>query len=883
MKTKEIKIMRGPNYWSVEHHNIIVLKLEETENFAGSDDIYSLSQKYLDLLKNFDEKEFADNAVTLFESQKDVTQSAAHFIKAIALSLQQLSHLDTRFSEVILEEGKTFTTVLVEYVTERAGKYAVESAVEIAQELLQGNEIDIHKYTSKIHRLHHSEYLGPSTMAIVDEVLKKGVPFIGDRHSAFLQFGYGAKQKRINASITSMTPSIAVDIAGDKMETKNLLHSFNIPVPIGTTVYDRHELNAAIAEVGYPIVVKPLDGNQGKGATINVTDWTCALKGFLGARKYSKGIIIETFVTGHDYRLLVINKKFVAASLRTPASVTGDGKSTIQQLINQVNKDPRRGSGHEKVLTKIKVDDMTKRILNDKQLTLTSVLPSGQVLYLKDTANLSTGGTATDVTDQVHPENVFIAEQIAQIVGLDICGIDVMTTDISKPLKETKGAILEVNAAPGLRMHTNPTYGKKRNVGKAIADMLFPEGEQYSIPIVAITGTNGKTTTSRLIAHIAKTAQYKVGFTNTDGIYIQGHQMESGDCSGPGSAQFVLRNPAVEFAVLECARGGILRSGLGFASCDVGVVTNVASDHLGIGGIDTLDDLAKVKSVVPRCVKEDGYAVLNANDDLVYAMHEKIKSNLALFGLDDEKGRISSHVAKGGLAATVHDDDVVILEGKKTIVVDKVKNIPLTLGGRATFNIENVLAALLAAYKSNIPLETIKEGLLTFVPSPEQTPGRLNIFQMDGFEVMVDYAHNPAGMKALSEFLKRVDSKPKVGVIAAVGDRRDEDIIEMGKQAARMFDEIIIRLDDDLRGRTPEEIYSLVKHGIESEDPQKPVKTIDSEPEACNYAMKNAVKGSFITMCTDKIQRAIDVVQQFKDTIQEQESTVSVPDLQLKV
>ncbi|MGZ5242287.1 MAG: cyanophycin synthetase [Bacteroidia bacterium] len=874
MKTKEIKIMRGPNYWSVDHHNIIVLKLEETEDFASTEDIYTLGQKYLSLLKEYPEKEFADNAARLFESQKDATLSPAHFIKTIALCLQQLSHLDAFFSEVVVEEGKSFITILVEYITERAGKYAVESALEIAEALKNDQEIDLSIYTDKIHSLHHREYLGPSTMAIVSEVVKKGIPLIGNHRSAYLQFGYGAKQKRINASITSLTPSIAVDIAGDKMETKNLLHSFNIPVPIGTTVYDRHELNAAIEEVGYPVVIKPLDGNQGKGATINVTDWACALKGFLGARKYSKGIIIETFVTGQDYRLLVINNKFIAASLRTPASITGDGKSTIQHLINTVNKDPRRGAGHEKVLTKIQVDDMTRRILKDQKLALSSVLPAGKVLYLKDTANLSTGGTATDVTDIVHPENVFMAEQIAQIVGLDICGIDVMTTDISLPLKETKGAVIEVNAAPGLRMHTNPTYGKHRNVGKAVADMLFPDGEVYNIPMVAVTGTNGKTTTSRLIAHIAATAKYKVGFTNTDGIYIQGRQMESGDCSGPGSAQFVLRNPSVEFAVLECARGGILRSGLGFASCDVGVVTNVASDHLGIGGIDTLDELANVKSVVPQCVKKDGYAILNASDDLVYAMHSKVKAKVGLFGLDDEKGRIHQHVLNGGLAATVHDDEIVILEGEKVTVIDKVKNIPLTLGGRATFNIENVLAALLATYKSNIPLETIKEALYSFKPSPEHTPGRLNIFDMEDFEVMVDYAHNPAGMKALAEFLKRVEAKPKIGVIAAVGDRRDEDIIEMGKQAACMFDEIIIRLDDDLRGRTPEEIYGLVKHGIALEGSNKPVITIDSEPEACLYVMKKAKKGSFITMCTDKIQRVIEIVREFKETYQPENTPV---------
>jgi cyanophycin synthetase len=576
-------------------------------------------------------------------------------------------------------------------------------------------------------------------------------------------------------------------------------------------------------------------------------------------------VICEKFVTGFDHRVLVINYRFVAAAKRTPAMVTGDGKSTIQQLIDAVNKDPRRGYGHEKVLTAIKVDEMTMNILQEKNMNLETVLPPNEILYLKSTANISTGGTATDVTDLVHPHNVFMAERIARIIGLDICGIDIMTDDISEPISETGGAILEVNAAPGFRMHLAPTDGLPRNVAEPVIDMLFPPGVPFKIPIVAITGTNGKTTTTRLMAHIAKTAGHKVGFTTTDGIYIQNIMMQRGDCTGPQSAEFVLKDPTVDFAVLETARGGILRAGLGFHQCDIGIVTNVAADHLGLKDINTLEDMARVKSIIPEAVMPGGYAILNADDELVRGMAKGLKCNIAYFSMDEKNPLIKDHCDKGGLAAIAENGYITICKGNWKIRVEKIVNIPLTFRGKAAFMIQNILPTVLTGFIRNFKIEDIRLALETFIPSPVQTPGRMNMFEFKKFNVMVDYAHNPAGFQAIARFLEKIEAKPKIGIIAGVGDRRDEDIVALGNLAARMFDEIIVRQDRNLRGRSEKEIIDLMLTGVHAVDPNKKYTVIPSEPEAIDYAFKNAEKGAFIIICSDVVPDALDQVMKYKE------------------
>jgi cyanophycin synthetase len=444
--------------------------------------------------------------------------------------------------------------------------------------------------------------LGPSTGSIVAEAINRNIPWIRLNKNSLVQLGYGINQRRIQATVASTTSNIAVEIACDKEDTKNILEAAEVPVPRGRIIYDLEDLEAAIHKIGYPIVLKPVNGNHGRGATTNILDWDSAIQAFEIAKQHSRSIICEKFITGYDFRLLVIDYKFICAAKRTPACVTGDGKSTLQALIDIVNSDPRRGFGHEKVLTQIKVDAVTEKILLDKELTLESILPKGEILYLKPTANLSTGGTSTDVTDYVHPNNIFLAERIARIIGLDICGIDIMASDLSTPLEENGGAVLEVNAAPGFRMHIDPSEGLARNVAEPVIDMLYPPGTSARIPIIAVSGTNGKTTTTRLTAHLVKSMGHKVGFTTSDGVYIQNLMMVKGDCTGPMSAEFVLKDPTVDFAVLECARGGILRAGLGFHQCDIGIVTNISADHLGISGIDTVEQLARVKAVVAQSV-----------------------------------------------------------------------------------------------------------------------------------------------------------------------------------------------------------------------------------------------------------------------------------------
>jgi cyanophycin synthetase len=700
----------------------------------------------------------------------------------------------------------------------------------------------------------------------VEEAAKRGIPYIRLNKHSLVQLGYGIHQKRIRATIASTTSNIAVDIACDKEETKALLEAAEIPVPSGTVVRTEAGLEEAVEKYGYPLVIKPIDGNHGKGNTTNITTWEQAVTAFEAAQKYGRSSIVEKFITGYDFRILVINYKFVCAALRTPASVTGDGTSTIQQLIDKTNEDPRRGYGHEKVLTQITIDQFTHKILEEKNYTLETVPPKGELVLVKPTANLSTGGTSNDVTDEVHPTNVFMCERIAKIIGLDICGIDIMATDLRTPVTENGGAILEVNAAPGFRMHIEPSEGLARNVAEPVVDMLFPKGSVGRIPIIAITGTNGKTTTTRITAHIAKSAGKKVGYTTSDGVYIQNQLMMKGDCTGPISAQFVLKDPTVDFAVLESARGGILKNGLAFQNCDVAIVTNVAADHMGLGGINSLEQMAKLKAVVPETVFPHGYAVLNADDDLVYAMRKDLKCNVALFSMNENNSRIKDHCKKGGLAAVFENDYISILKGTWKIRVINVKEVPITFEGKAIHNINNCLPAVMAAYLyRDITIDDIKSALMSFVPSSSQTPGRLNFFHFKNFTFLADFAHNPHGLRLLGDFLGKLDYPRKIGLISGTGDRRDEDIRELGNLSAQYFDEIIIRCDKNLRGRTAEEIISLLKEGIAEVNPDLPTMVIENEEEALEYIYSHPQHGALYTIMCDVVTGALTKIKELKD------------------
>ncbi|HLO71982.1 MAG TPA: cyanophycin synthetase [Flavipsychrobacter sp.] len=866
MKILDIKVMNGPNYWSVKRHKLIVmlLDLEELED-RPTNLIDGFSERLQALMPSLYEHRCSEGVAGGFFSRVKDGTWMGHVIEHIALELQTLAGMDTGFGRTRESDKRGVYHVVFSYYEAKAGIYTAKAAVRIAEALIAGEEYDLQKDIQELREIREDERLGPSTGSIVDEAIKRKIPYIRLNRHSLVQLGYGKNQKRVQATVASTTSSIAVEIACDKEETKNLLEAAEIPVPRGRIIYDEDDMQAAIDKIGYPIVLKPVNGNHGKGATTNIRTWDDAVVALAAAKKYGRAVICEKFITGRDFRLLVINYKFVAAALRTPAAVIGDGKHTIQELIDIVNQDPRRGYGHEKVLTSIKVDDFTMDILNKKEYTLDTLLADKEELWLKPTANLSTGGTATDVTDFVHPTNIFMAERIARIIGLDICGIDIMAPDLSVPITENGGAVLEVNAAPGFRMHLDPTEGLPRNVAEPVIDMLYPPGTSARIPIIAISGTNGKTTTTRLIAHIVKQMGHKVGYTTTDGVYIQNQLMVKGDCTGPVSAEFVLKDPTVDFAVLECARGGLLRAGLGFHNCDVAVVTNVAADHLGLQGIDTIEKLARVKGVVPQTVFPEGYAILNADDDLVYAMRDGLDCKVALFSLHEDNPRIKEHCSKGGLAAVYEHGYVTILKGGWKIRVEKVTNIPITFSGKAEFNISNVLGATLAAYVRDFKTEDIRLALQTFVPSPAMTPGRMNMFNFKNFTVMLDYAHNTHGIQAIGKYVQSVDAPLKVGIVAGVGDRRDEDIISLGEESAKIFDEIIIRQDKNLRGRTEEEMIELMTRGIRNIDPLKKITLFRKESEAIDHAIATAQKDSFIVVISDVVPDALDQVKRYKD------------------
>ena len=860
--------MRGPNYWSVRRHKLIVmvLDLEEMEEIP-SNKIDGFKERLEKMFPSMFAHRCSVGEPGGFFQRVEEGTWMGHIIEHIALEIQTLAGMDVGFGRTRGYGEKGVYNVVFAYMEESVGRYAAKVSVEICQALIDGKDYDLSDDIQRMRELREDERLGPSTGSIVEEAAARGIPWIRLNKYSLCQLGYGANQKRIQATVTSETSSIGVELACDKEDTKYLLEQAEVQTPRGDIIRRESSLEEACRYVGFPLVVKPVDGNHGRGITVNIKNYDDALIAFRSAKESSKSgaIIIEKYIVGDDYRLLVINNKLVAAAVRTPAHVIGDGKSTIQQLIDEVNKDPRRGYGHENVPTQITVNDLTLSIIKANGYTLNSVLEKDKRLLLKDTANLSTGGTAEDVTDIVHPANVFMAERISKIIDLDICGIDVMTTDISKPLEETGGAVLEVNAGPGFRMHLAPTSGLPRNVAAHVIDKLFPQGSTSRIPIIAVTGTNGKTTTTRLISHLAKMKGYKVGYTTSDGVYIQNRLLMKGDCTGPASAEFVLKDPTVNFAVLECARGGLLRAGLGFHKCDIGIVTNVAADHLGLKGIHTIEQLAKVKGVIPETVLPDGYAILNADDDLVYDMRKSVNCNVALFSMDENSPRIKAMQKLGGISAVYENGYITICRGEWKLRVIKAVNVPLTYGGRATFMIQNVLPAVIAAYVKGFTIDEIKIGLETFIPSPAQTPGRLNLFQFKDFQVLLDYAHNPAGMRALQKFIENIDATIKVGIIAGVGDRREEDTNEIGSIAADMFDEIIIRQDKHLRGRTEDELIGMLDAGIKKKDPNKKTTIIPNEKEAATFAIKNAIKGALIVICSDVIPDALDLVQKLKE------------------
>ena len=871
MKIDKIQALRGPNIWSVQRKKLIQMRLdlEEMEE-RPTNKIEGFRERIETMFPTMIEHRCSEGCRGGFFSRVDRGTWMGHVIEHIALEIQTLAGMETGFGRTRETKTPGIYNVVFSYTEENVGMFAAESAVAIAKSLIDGTSYDVESDIQKMREIRERVRLGPSTGSIVEEAVARDIPWIRLGTNSLVQLGYGVNQMRFQATITCKTSSIAVDIACNKEQTKKMLDAASIPVANGGICVDEEDLETVVKKIGYPIVLKPLDGNHGKGASINVKTWEEAVEGLAYAKKYSHRVIVEKFITGYDFRVLIIDNKLVAAAKREPAHIKGNGKQTIQQLIDETNLDPKRGYGHENVLTQIDVDRDTTDLLEKLGYTLETVPRKDEIVYLKSTANLSTGGTSVDVTDMMHPENIFLCERISRVIGLDICGVDIMAENLTQPLKENGGCILEVNAAPGFRMHLAPSEGLPRNVAAPVIDMLYPPGKQSRIPIIAVTGTNGKTTTTRLIAHIVKNNGYRVGFTTSDGIYVQNHLMEKGDTTGPVSAEYILKDPTVEFAVLETARGGILRSGLGFSRCDIGIITNIQEDHLGLSDIHTLDDLARVKATVVRSIKKDGWAILNAEDNQCLKIANELSCNIAYFSLDENNLKVQQFAKEGKIVAVYENGYITIKKGEWKIRVERATHVPLTLGGKAKFMIANVLAATLAAYLQGFKTEDISLSLQTFIPSAAQTPGRMNIFEFKKFKVLIDFAHNPSGYKGVEEYLSSVEATKKIGIIAGVGDRRDEDIKECGMIAGRMFDHIIIRQEKYLRGRTEQEIIDIIVSGITKAKRNVTYEVIPLETEAIKHAIDHAEDGSYITALSDVVTNAINIVQSYLDKEQEE-------------
>lgn len=862
MKILKIQVLRGPNVWSNYRNRLIQVRLdlEEMEDFP-TDKIEGFLERFKAVFPQMVSHECSEGREGGFFERLRRGTWLGHVMEHVALEIQSMAGMECGFGRTKGTGIRGVYNMMFCYSIEEAGIYAAHAAFRMVDAIAKGEEYDYDADIQELKNLARRHGLGPSTKSIVDEAKRRGIPWMRLGTNSRIQLGYGAAQKQFQATMTCNTSNVAVRLAGNKDAAKKLLAQHFIPVSTGDSCSTVEGLKEITDEIGFPIVIKPLDGNQGRGATINIPDYEAALTAFEYAKQFSNYVIVERFVKGSDYRLLVIDGKFVAAAKRIPASITGDGVHSIDLLIQEVNADPRRGDGHESSLTKIHFDQDTFTQLEKYGYTIASIPKKGELVYLKSTANLSTGGTAIDVTDAIHPENKFLAERIAKIIGLDICGIDIMAETIEEPLRTNGGVVLEVNAAPGFRMHLDPSVGTPRNVAAPVIDMLYPKGSNPTIPLFAVTGTNGKTTTTRLLAHIAKTSGHTPGYTTTDGIYINGYKIKSGDCSGPSSGTLVLRDPTVDFAVLETARGGMLRSGLCFDHCDVGIITNIAEDHLGLNDIHTLEDLANVKGIVARSVRKNGWAVLNAEDENCLKIAEELDCNIAYFALDPHDDRVLKLINSDALVATIEGNYIIIIyEGEKYRIED-VLNIPLTDNGKAKFMIANILAASVAAFAWGFSSEQIKQSLVTFIPGQEMTPGRMNFFKFKEYTVMVDYAHNPHGLLALKEYVDTMPAKRKIGMIAGIGDRRDEDTIELARIAATMFDHIIVRQEHSLRGRTVDEINALVVTGIRSAGTKTTYDLIPEETEAIAHAFKIAKKGDFIVALSDGYEAVIKIIE----------------------
>jgi cyanophycin synthetase len=876
LTVRECHTYRGPNYWSYDKAVRLLLDLGSLEDWP-SNTLPGLSDRLLELLPGLADHTCGVGRRGGFVERLREGTWLGHVVEHVALQLQREAGGEQRRGKTRSAGERGRYHVIYGYGDEQVGVAAGQLAVRLLNHLVEPEPgLD---FTAELERFileAERTAFGPSTQAIIEEAAARDIPWLRLDGSSLVQLGHGVHQQRIRAAMTSKTSALAVDVAGDKDLANRLLASAGLPVLRSASVRTVEGALAAARRLRFPVVVKPLDGHRGRGVQLDLADEAAVTEAFPTALAEARRgwVVVERCVAGNDYRVLVVGGKVVAVAERVPAHVIGDGTKTVAQLVEEANADPRRGVGHEKTLTRIRVDQTTVELVRAQGFDLDDVPPEGTMVKLTLTGNMSTGGSSIDRTDEAHPDNLQIAQEAARVVGLDVAGIDFIAPDIAESVRDTDGAIVEVTAAPDLRVHTHPTIGEPQYVAKPVVDLLFPPGTPSRIPIVAVTGTNGKTTTARMIAHIFKGMGRKVGLTTSDGILIDERLVLAADASGPRAARMVLQNPRVDFAVFEVARGGILREGLGYERNDVGIVLNISNDHLGMGGIDTLRQLAAVKQVVIDAVPHDGHGVLNADDPLVAAMHRHCNGELVYFSVLGGNELVDAHCLGGGRAIVLEDgrlgEGMVLRQGHRSTLIAPTSALPATFGGRARMNVANAMAAAAAAIAAGAHLHDIRAGLRSFSTSYEVAPGRLNLFDVDGYRVLVDSCHNAAAMRTLSDFVDRLTEPPRgadmvahrrIGVIASPGDRRDKDIRELGEVAAEHFDALVVREDRDLQGRPPGEsaeiLASAVKAAVTRGARCRSLEVIPDEMAASKLALDWANPGDLVVLCADRVEAII--------------------------
>ncbi len=851
MEVSRIRALRGPNLWSRHTAIEAIVSCSEAEL-----DIEALPG-YEARLRNL----FPEIGFLQAEGHQGGI-SLAHTLELAALGLQACAGCPVTFSRTAATLEKGVFQVVVEYTEEKVGRLAFKLAQELCAAALVDGSFDLPAALASLQELDEDVRLGPSTGSIVQAAVLRGIPFRRLTEGSLVQFGWGSKQRRIQAAETDLTSAVAEAIAQDKELTKNLLRAAGVPVPNGRSVTSADDAWAAAQEIDGLVVVKPRDGNQGKGVAVKLRTEEEVKRAFRVAAEISDDVMVERYLPGHDFRLLVVGEQLVAAARRDPPLVVGDGVRTIRQLVEHVNSDPRRGTGHATSLTKIRFDDIALATLEKQGLNAESVPPKGQRVILRNNANLSTGGTATDVTDDVHPEVAARAIAAAKNIGLDICGVDVVCESVLEPLEDQHGGIVEVNAAPGLRMHLQPSFGKGRGVGEAVVSNMFAPGENGRIPVVAVAGTNGKTTTVRLTAHMLGVSGKRVGMTNSDGVYVQKRRIDTGDCSGPRSARNILLHPDVDAAVFETARGGVLREGLAFDRCDVAVVTNIGmGDHLGLSYISTVEDLAVVKRVIVQNVAPHGTAVLNAADPMVVKMASACPGKVLFFAADPYNPVLVTHKVQGHRVVYVEDGAIVAAQKDFEFRVP-LDQIPITRKGSIAFQVENAMASIAAAWALGIDPEVIRQGAASFVNDAASAPGRFNVFDYQGATLIADYGHNPDAILALVQAVESMPAQRRSVVISGAGDRRDEDIREQTRILGGVFDDVLLYQDDCQRGRADGEVLALLRQGLEGAARTTFSTEIRGEFAAIDAALARLGEGDLCLILVDQVEAALDHIAQ---------------------